>query len=292
MIPVLRVLSDGQEHGLRDVFRDTAAAEQLTPEQMGAILQSGQPMVENRIGWAASYLARVGAVDRPRRGRYVITDLGCQLLAEQPDGITEAHLRALARPGDEWWAAKRSTTPVTEMDEPPASVLDPTEQIEQGVSRIHEDVAVELLRRLLDRDPAFFEQAVVRLLVAMGYGGTHGAGAVTPQSGDEGIDGIIDQDALGLRRVYLQAKRYAIDRPVGRPDLQAFVGALHGKADAGVFITTARFSREAEQYVTNVPTRLVLIDGRRLTELMIRYRVGVQAKDTYHVVELDEDFFA
>ncbi len=293
MTPVLRVLSDGQEHGLRELFRDTATAEQLTAEQVGETLQSGQPIVENRIGWAASYLARVGAVDRPRRGRYVISASGRQLLSDHPTGLTEAHLRALARPGDEWWVAKRSVkSGPGEAERAPIYALDPTEQIEQGVSRIHEDVAAELLTRLLGHEPAFFEDAVVKLLVAMGYGGAHGQATVTPQSNDGGIDGIIDQDALGLSRVYVQAKRYAVDHPVGRPDLQSFVGALHGKADAGVFITTARFSRDAQQYITTVPTRLVLIDGAQLTDLMIRYGVGVQVKDTYRVVEIDEDFFA
>ena len=143
----------------------------------------------------------------------------------------------------------------------------------------------------LNSSPTFFEYAVVKLLVAMGYGGAGGAANVTKQSGDGGIDGVIDQDALGLSRVYIQAKRYALDSPVGRPDLQAFVGALSGKADSGVFITTARFSAGAEAYAREIPARLILIDGARLVRLMIRYGVGVQVKDTYRVVEIDEDFF-
>ena len=164
--------------------------------------------------------------------------------------------------------------------------------MQSGIERIHEEVATDLLTRLQSREPGFFEQAVVDLLLAMGYGGTSGAGSVTQRSNDGGIDGVIDQDVLGLNRVYVQAKRYKDENVVGRPDLQAFVGALSGKADSGVFITTSRFSDGAKFYAENVPTRVILIDGKRLARLMIRYGVGVQVKETYKIVEIDEDFFA
>ncbi|WP_370260306.1 restriction endonuclease [Cryobacterium sp. TMT3-29-2] len=130
------------------------------------------------------------------------------------------------------------------------------------------------------------------MLLAMGYGGTTGSGSVTRLSNDGGIDGVIDRDVLGLSRVYIQAKRYADSNVVGRPDIQAFVGALSGKADSGVFITSSRFSDGARVYAEGVPTRVILIDGKRLTSLMIRYGVGVQVRETYRVVEIDEDFFA
>lgn len=294
MLPVLQVLSDGEERSLRALRAEAAELVRLDERQLAEALPSGQLMADNRIGWAASYLHRVGALERPRRGHYVVKELGRKLLEEHPTGITEAVLRSIAKPGDEWWVAKRATGAAGDAvsiqpSEP--EMIDPTEQVEQGVARIHEDVAAQLLERLLDNEPAFFEQAVVKLLVAMGYGGADGRATVTKQSGDEGIDGIIDQDALGLNRVYIQAKRYAVDRTIGRPDLQAFVGALSGKADGGVFMTTARFSKEASAYADSVPTRLILIDGVRLTSLMIRYGVGVQVKDTYRVVEIDEDFF-
>lgn len=173
-----------------------------------------------------------------------------------------------------------------------ASSMTPIEQVQSGIERIHEETAVELLERLQGKEPGFFEQAVVELLLAMGYGGTTGTGNVTQLSNDGGIDGVIDQDILGLNRVYIQAKRYADGNVVSRPDLQAFVGALSGKADSGVFITTSRFSEGAQTYAENVPTRIILIDGKRLTSLMIRYGVGVQVSDTYKIVEIDEDFFA
>jgi len=138
----------------------------------------------------------------------------------------------------------------------------------------------------------FFEQAVLDLIMAMGYGGADGAATRTQLSNDGGIDGIVDQDALGLSRVYVQAKRYAIDNAVGRPDIQAFVGALHGaQANQGVFITTGRFSSGARDYAASVATRVVLIDGAHLTSLMIRYGVGVQVRRTVQIVEVDEDFF-
>ena len=148
------------------------------------------------------------------------------------------------------------------------------------------------MKRLHDRDPAFFEQAVLDLLIAMGYGGAEGKATRTQLSSDGGIDGVVDQDALGLSRIYVQAKRYALDASVSRPEIQAFVGALHGnQANQGVFLTTARFSSGARQYAESIGTRVILIDGQRLASLMIRYGVGVQVKRTVHIVEIDEDFF-
>jgi restriction system protein len=172
------------------------------------------------------------------------------------------------------------------------SELTPIEQVQSGIDRIRDEVAVDLLGRLREMDPALFEETVVDLLLAMGYGGTTGAGTVTQLSNDGGIDGVIDQDVLGLNRVYVQAKRYKTGNTIGRPDLQAFVGALSGKADSGVFITTSSFSEGARTYAAHVPTRIILIDGERLAGLMIRYGVGVQVRQSYKVVEIDEDFFA
>ncbi|HQV58972.1 MAG TPA: restriction endonuclease, partial [Ilumatobacteraceae bacterium] len=142
-----------------------------------------------------------------------------------------------------------------------------------------------------EQDPAFFESAVVKLLLAMGYGGAGGRGVTTSASNDGGIDGIIDQDVLGLSKVYVQAKRYAPSNSVQRPELQGFVGALSGKAERGVFISTSRFSQGAVDYVNSIPTRIILIDGQRLTQLMIDYGVGVQVQEIYKVVKIDEDFF-
>jgi restriction system protein len=250
-------------------------------------------MADNRIGWAASYLTRVEALSRPARGRYQITDVGRRLLRDHPAGISEAELRAIAKPGDEWWITRTSTGSVTVEEVAPLSTeLDPIEQVQQGVTRITDDVAAQLLSRILAQEPVFFEQAVLDLLMAMGYGGSDGSATRTQLSNDAGIDGVIDQDALGLSRIYVQAKRYSPEHPVDRPTIQAFVGALAGnQANQGVFITTSRFTPAAAAYAQQVPTRVVLIDGARLTRLMIHYGVGVQVRRTVQIVEIDEDFF-
>jgi len=297
MIPTLRVLSDGIERHWRDFQPLVANEARLTEQQQTQMLPSGKGLTfHNRIGWGVSFLTNVGALQRPKRGHYQITDAGRELIRLFPNGARERDVKALGLDPDSpirvyQASAPRAinTGPVIEVN---AEALTPIEQVQSGIERIHEEVATDLLTRLQGKEPGFFEQAVVDLLLAMGYGGTTGTGNVTQLSNDGGIDGVIDQDILGLNRVYIQAKRYADGNTVGRPDLQAFVGALSGKADSGVFITTSRFSEGAQTYAENVPTRIILINGKRLTSLMIRYGVGVQARETYKVVEVDEDFFA
>jgi restriction system protein len=296
MIPTLRVLSDGEVRSRRGLCTLVASAVGLTEEQTRAVIASGQVLYENRIGWGLSFLTNVGALVRPARGNYAITDAGRSLLDQFPDGVRENDVDKLGEdpssPIRPYVASTISRAHVQKPEAPGAHVMTPTEQVEGGIARIHEEVASELLSRLQGKEPAFFEAAVVNLLLAMGYGGETGSGTVTQPTDDGGIDGVIDQDVLGLRRVYVQAKRYAPDNVVQRPDVQGFVGALSGKADSGVFITTSRFSEGARAYAASVPTRIILIDGARLTSLMIRYGVGVQVRETYSIVEVDEDFFA
>jgi restriction system protein len=290
-IPVLKVMSDGATRSLRQLRGDVEDAVGLTPEQRAEMLGSGQSRSDNRIGWAVSFLHRVDALHRPARGQYVITDVGRSLLQQHPNGITENDLKTYAKPDDQWWITPTTGGTTTVVVEEPPTVLDPTEQVEQGITRIHREVAADLLARLVEQEPAFFENAVVKLLLAMGYGGVGGRGVTTALTHDGGIDGVIDQDVLGLSKVYVQAKRYSPGNSVQRPEVQGFVGALSGKADGGVFITTSRFSAGAIEWVKTVPARIILIDGQRLTELMIEYGVGVQVERTYRVVEIDEDFF-
>lgn len=294
-IPVLKLLEDGSTLSKREIIDGVVVATALTDDQLALTLPStGERVADNRIGWAISYLKRVQALSRPSRGHYTITDKGREILADRPGGLLESDFRELALPGDEWWIKKRTgggKAAASSTDESGSEHLDPREQVEQGIARIHSDVASELLSRLQEHEPAFFERAVVKLLVAMGYGGAEGRASVTPISGDGGIDGVIDRDALGLDRVYVQAKRYAAGNPAGRPDIQRFVGALSGKASTGVFITTGRFSPAAVQYAEQAHTRVILIDGDRLAGLMIRYGVGVQAKQMLAIVDIDEDFF-
>ncbi len=296
MSPTLKVLGDGVVRHSRELQPLVAEEAKLTEDQKNEMLLSGNQLkYQNRIGWGISFLTNVGALRRPQRGHYQITEAGKEVLARFPNGVLERDIKALGADPNSPIRVYQSTGSRTKTGEAAGEVeessLTPIEQVQSGIERIHEEVATELLERLRGREPGFFEQAVVDLLLAMGYGGTTGAGSVTQLSNDGGIDGVIDQDILGLNRVYIQAKRYSEGNAVGRPDLQAFVGALAGKADSGVFITTSRFSEHAHSYARDVPTRIILIDGDRLTSLMIRYGVGVQVKESYSIVEIDKDFF-
>ncbi|MFD5226314.1 restriction endonuclease [Microbacterium sp. NPDC058342] len=297
MIPTLRVLSDGIVRHWREFQPLVADQVNLTAEQRKELLPSGSQLkYENRIGWGVSFLTNVGALARPKRGHYTITDAGRQLIDMYPHGIRERDIRELGEdptsPIRVYEKSERAKAAVPRIRDDVDESMTPIEQVQQGIERIHDDVAAELIDRLQGKEPGFFEQAVVDLLLAMGYGGTTGSGTVTQLSNDGGIDGVIDQDVLGLNRVYIQAKRYATDNVVQRPDIQGFVGALQGKADSGVFITTSRFSEGARIYADAVPTRIILIDGNRLSRLMIRYGVGVQVRETFKAIEIDEDFFA
>lgn len=296
MIPVLRVLSDGLVRHRRELMPQVADLVGLTAEQRQLVLPvGGDPKWENRVGWALSFLTNVGALQRPQRGRYEVTEAGRRVLELFPSGVRERQLAELGQDPNSLireYTKTKGAVAAKVVENSFAEGLTPLELVQSGIDQIRAEVAQELLDRLRGREPGFFEQAVVDLLLAMGYGGTTGSGSVTQLSNDGGIDGVIDQDILGLRRVYIQAKRYAEGNSVGRPDVQGFVGALSGKADSGVFITTSRFSDGAKQYVAGVPTRIILIDGWQLASLMIRYGVGVQVRETYQVVELDEDFFA
>lgn len=292
MAPLLRVLSDGGLQTRREAFTEVADLMQLSDEQRSEALTSGQSKADNRVGWAFSALTRAGAVTRPGRGRYVIADAGKALLAAHPLGLTQKDLEPLpayqAHVPVSHALQSGSASPVPDS----TSVLDPVEQIEQGVNRLNTAVVAELLRRLRELEPAFLERSVLDVLINMGYGGTGGQARHIGGTGDGGVDGVIDQDKLGLQRIYVQAKRFAEDKTVGRESIQAFVGALHGRnVSQGIFITTSRFSPGALDYASTIGTRVVLIDGARSAELMIAYGVGVQPTSTYTVVALDEDYF-
>src|SRR5690606_6146019 len=261
MAPILRVMSDGSVRDRSEITEAAADDVHLTETDRAVTLTTGQPMYANRVGWAISHLTKSGALSRPERGRYVINDLGRSLLIAHP-AVTRADVEAATG----YRRARSTQNAAPEVIENVDS-LNPAELIDQGIKQIHADVKAELLSRLMTKSPAFFEQTVVDLLVAMGYGGADGQARVTAAPNDGGIDGVIDQDTLGLNRVYVQAKRYAADHAVNRPEVQGFVGALSGKADGGVFITTGRFSPGARDYAEVVPTRVILIDGDRLTSL-------------------------
>ncbi|REE04252.1 restriction endonuclease [Citricoccus muralis] len=287
---VLTALSDGDTLHRRDIVGRAIDIAGLSEAARAETLSSGGLRSEQRLGWAISNLFKAGFIERPLRANYRITEVGRTWFAEHPEGIgsfSEAnHLFAPYWPH----VQKDAAAVMPEASLPDAA--DPIEQIEAGINRITTDVGDSLLVRLRDSHPDFFEEAVVRLLLAMGYGGAEQQGRRIGGSGDGGVDGVIDQDALGLEQVYVQAKRYAEGNNVGRETIQAFIGALHGfGAGRGVFITTSTFTQNARDYAKSIPTRVILIDGQRLVSLMIKYRVGVQVEQSYDVVGIDEDFF-
>jgi restriction system protein len=292
MLPVLASLSDGQPKTAAELRRDVAGRISIGPEDRAERIPSGSPVFDNRVHWAVTYMVQAGLIDRPRRGVVVMTDRGRELLSTNPrriDGDVLAQYPEFVefknRSGTR--GAKEATAS-TSMAEPET----PKERLADAVEEANSAVASELLRRIREEDPAFLEKLVLNLLTAMGYGGREGSAEQLGQSGDQGIDGVIRQDALGLDRVYVQAKRYAAERSVSRPDIQAFVGALHGQqADRGIFITTSRFTDTAREYADRVASRLVLIDSEQLGELMVHHGVGVQTEETFVLKKVDEDYF-
>ena len=293
MRPALAHLADGEPHRSREVKEALADGFELTDAERAELLPSGrQRVIDNRVGWALTFLSQAGLVERPSRGVVRITEAGRQALAANPSRIDmkvleqyPSYLEFRQRTRAERGA---SSSPVAEAEHATAS---PEDLLSTARAENRAAVEGELLKKALTLDPAGFERLVLRLLEAMGYG-KNGVVEHSGQSGDGGIDGIISQDPLGLDRIYLQAKQYATDRTVGRPTLQAFAGALmSAQGDRGVFLTTASFTREAIEEARRVNLRIELIDGKRLAELMLRHGVGVQAKTSVTLYDLDEDFF-
>jgi restriction system protein len=296
--PVLAVLAGGQVMRRREILTAVQDQMELSQELRNLKAEHGDSRVEDRAGWAITHMFKAGWLERPERATYRITEQGRAWFHANPHAdLTFSDAHALFK---EFWPGRggdrNSTTPQAVMPESagpePETNTPPDEQIRSGIDLIHSTVADDLLGRLRGADPAFFETAVVDLLLAMGYGGAEQRGKRIGGSGDGGVDGVIDQDPLGLDQIYVQAKRYADGNNIGRETIQAFVGALaaHG-ASRGVFITTSAFSRHARDYAAAIPTRIILIDAQRLTDLMIKYKVGVQVARTYEVVDIDEDYF-
>lgn len=258
---------------------------------MAEVLNSGALRIDNRLSWAVQHLSKAELIEAVARGQYRITNAGRRWLQDHPDGMTYSDANAFFSP---YWPTPSLVTPHSvqspRVDKP---ILDNADEVMDTAEQSNrERVGAELLATLREVNPEFFERVVIDVLLAMGYGGAHGKGSAIGRSHDGGIDGIIDEDALGLDKIYVQAKRYAAGNNVGQPEIQAFVGAMHGRAaHKGVFFTTSAFTSSARSYALGIPTRVVLIDGQRLVELMMRYRVGVQAQRTYVTLELDQDYF-
>lgn len=290
MLPLLRRLGDGAERSMRELIDSLAVEFRLTEEERKQLLPSGQqPVFDNRVGWARTYLLKAGLLESPRRGIVRITERGRHVLDQKPEQIDNDFLSQFEEFRD--FRSRTRETVKRETPLEPSMNATPVESLEREYGRLREELAEELLQLVKKSSPRFFERLVVHLLVAMGYGGSHHEAAkAVGQAGDEGIDGVINEDRLGLDVVYIQAKRW--EAPVGRPEIQKFVGALQGKrARKGIFITTSTFSKDATEYANRIDTKIVLIDGRELVNLMIDYDVGVVTQITYKLKRIDHDFF-
>lgn len=302
MRPVLEALAaapDVMTSG--ELMQVTADAFSMTSEERDEHLKSGQLRIYNRMYWAITDLEKAKFLSYgEKRGTYRATDAGRAFLAQHKGPITAATLMEKSPAFRAWKEAylaanKGEKKPAAqEADADQADQVSPEESIERSCSELRAVLADEILQTILGKDPYTFERLVSRVLVAMGYGDPDGSGAqVTRKSGDEGIDGVIREDKLGFDTIYYQAKRYDADKSVGRPDLQAFSGALLAKgAGKGLFITTGTFSKGARDYAANLSSqKFVLVDGIALANLMIDYGVGVSTKAVYEVKALDSDFF-
>lgn len=299
MLPVLAAMADGAEHHRRALADKMADQFGLSVEERAQMLPSGKaPVIRSRTGWALSYMKQAGIVTSPRRGWYQITSVGRSVLGRKPDRIDNEYLmqfeafrdfRARSRTEEE--GPVEAISEVNASPSPLPVIEPPDEALERAYRRLRSAVESELIDTVKAVAPAFFEELVIDLLVRMGYGGnrTEAARAIG-RTGDGGIDGVIDEDRLGLDSIYVQAKRW--EGSVGRPEIQKFAGALQGqRATKGIFITSSSFTADAIDYAHRIGTRIVLIDGRRLAELMFEHDVGVSPRHSYTVKDVDGDYF-
>lgn len=292
MLPLLEFVADGKAYPLRDLVEGLSRSFSLTEEDRREMLPSGmQAAFDNRVGWARTYLKKAGLLESPKRAMVQITPLGLEVLKRQPKRIDVSFLKQFPA-FVEFQSAKKEAT-----EENGAVELDvsqtPEEVLGKAYRALREALASELLARVRRMDWKEFEELVVRLLVRMGYGGSFAdAATALKRSGDEGIDGIIKEDKLGLDVIFVQAKRWKADNTVGRPDVQKFVGALAGQgAKKGIFITASSFSKDALEYKPLNETKVVLVDGDRLAQLMIDHDLGVAVQESYVVKRIDHDYF-
>ena len=290
MLPLLRFAEDGKEHSLREAIEGLAERYALSVEERNDLLPSGrQPTFDNRVGWARTYLKKAGLLEGTRRGYFRITQRGLEVLCNPPATINVKFLEQFDE-FREFKALRKDTAEEPEVVEYPTTQT-PEESLEAAYQRIKQSLAADLLQAIKTYSPAFFERLVIDVLVKIGYGGTRqDAGRAVGRSGDDGIDGIIKEDRLGLDTIYIQAKRW--DGTVGRPEVQKFAGALQGnRARKGIFITTSGFTKEAEEFVSRIDSKIVLIDGQTLAQLMIDHNVGVTLLAAYEIKKIDSDYF-
>ena len=287
----LKAVSDGELHSAKDVRNNIANSMKLTEEDLAEMLPSGtQRTFDNRVAWARTYLDKAGLIETPMRGKYHITEEGIRALTSN-EKIDLAYLEKSEKFKD----FHNVTTQNTSIEIQDEKNETPLEILESAHKQYLSALASQLMDEVMKLTPVEFERLVVKLLLKMGYGsGIEGAGMVTQASNDGGIDGIIKEDQLGFSHIYIQAKQWALEQTVGKPEIQKFVGALQGQqAQKGLFITTARFSSGAIQYANNLlGVKVVLVDGSALAKLMIKHSVGVSLEQTYEVKKIDSDFFA
>lgn len=269
-----------------------AASEKLSAEDMSQSSEKGTNIFASRIHWALQYLYQSGAIERPSKATYAISELGRSLLAAHPIEIGPEVLEQTE--GYQHWGAR---TRANQADKSALSIeiggATPTENIESAIQQLEDSLAHELITRIMQASPKFLEQIILILLAKMGYGDGSDSLEHLGGPGDEGLDGVINQDRLGLQKIYIQAKRYKRGNNIGRPEVQKFMGALQGQgASGGVFITTSEFSKDAKDYVAkNMTPRIILIDGFDLGRLLVKHEVGVVALRSYKVLEIDENLF-
>jgi len=295
MLPLLKSIEDGKERRIADCIELVASNLNLSQEDKDELLPSGKVSVlYNRIHWAKSYMLKALLIESPSRGMIKITQRGTSLLGSSPSRIDNKSLRKFPEFA-KWQENNTANKPEAEKAiEEIAADTNPEEVIEHSHATLQTQLRTEILENVLKMPPAFFERLIVDLLIAMGYGGGRSEmGKALGRSGDGGVDGVIKEDELGLDLIYVQAKRYDPDSTIGRPALQAFSGSLDGfNASKGVFVTTSSFASTAVEFVEKIHKRIILIDGRRLAELMTRHNVGVRVKNTYEVKKIDEDYFS
>ncbi len=294
MLPLLEFVEDKQEHSLQEAIIYLTKIFNLTEEERKELLPSGkQSRFVNRVGWTRTHLKKAGLIEYPRRGYFKITDRGIQVLINRPNNLNAHFLKQY--PEYREFCNLENSQKTTDAQETKyiinQSTETPEEILEAAYQKLQDNLAEEILETIKQCSPYFFEFLVVDLLVSMGYGGSKKeAGQAIGKVGDEGIDGIIKEDRLGLDIIYIQAKRW--EAVVGSPEIQKFAGALQGqKAKKGIFITTSDFTKNAIDFVTNIDSKIILINGDRLTELMIEHNVGVTSIASYEVKKIDSDYF-
>ena len=294
MKPILLLLKDETPHKRSDMYEKFAIQFRLTEEEKEEWLPSGKQQVyKNRIGWALTYLKKANLIESPTRATFTITDSGKSVLKENPEVVDQEYLMKF----DSFKGFKKNIDDPVNDDQQivvTPSGESPQDMLDRAYKAITSTLTDDVLNEVMNQSPDFFEKLVVDLLVTMGYGGSKIENSqVLGKTGDEGIDGVIKEDKLGFDKIYIQAKRWDIERTVGRPEIQKFVGALTGQgATKGAFITTAGFSKDAKEYVSKQHAcKIVLIDGQTLAALMIEHNLGVSVESTYLIKKIDFDYF-